>query len=120
MTRFAGGDPLYTHRHEKEESAMSDHVKESVKYIMDGLLEQADLKANPKGISVQVTLAYPDERVVMKKTVKGKGIDELRQLKMVELPDRRGEGPDTHAPAHPVPESDNGQVYESNSLVIGT
>jgi hypothetical protein len=62
---------------------MDDHwVKESIHSVMEGLLEYTTFKADPKSISVQITVTYPDEKLVMKKTVKAEELPDPRQVAM--------------------------------------
>ena len=62
----------------------SDRVKESVHWIMESVLEHSTFKGDPKSISVQITLTYPDEKVVMKKTLKDVEMPDTRQMAIFE------------------------------------
>ena len=48
------------------------------------MFEHATFKGDPKSISVQVTLTYPDEKAVMKKTLKDAEIPDARQMAIFE------------------------------------
>jgi hypothetical protein len=62
----------------------SDRVKESIHWIMEGVLEHTMFEGDPKSISLQVTLTFPDEKAVMKKTLKDAEIPDTRQMAIFE------------------------------------